>query len=353
MLDHARDVRRVLHHARDSNVQAVERLGITVPFAGVPLAEHRSWLADAVAAGYTDAWSSEVDGADCFTPLALAAAWEPDLRLGVAIAPVFTRGPALLAQSVAAMAEAAPARFAFGLGTSSEVIVERWNGIPFDRPYARVRDVLAFLRMALAGEKVTADFETFSVRGFRLSRPIPSPPPLYLAALRPGMLRLAGRNADGVILNWLSAEDVATSLAEVRAGAGENRSHVVEAGDFEVVMRIFVVPEADASVARALARRMVGAYLTIPAYAALHRWLGRAPMLEGMWGAWKAGDRDAALAAIPDEVVDALVVHGDPDDCRAHVARYVEHGVTLPVLMVLTAEPDLRGLREAVLALAG
>ncbi len=338
-------------------MQSVERLGITVPFSGVPLSEHRSWFADSVAAGYTDAWSAEVAGADGFTPLALAAAWEPALRLGVAIAPAFTRGPGLLAQSVAAMAEAAPGRFAFGLGTSSPVIVENWNGIAFDRPYERVRDTLAFLRLALCGEKVTADFETFSVRGFRLSRPLPAPPPLYLAALRPGMLRLAGRDADGVILNWLSADDVSKSLAEVRAGAHARSSdgapeRVLERasdGTFEVVTRIFVVPEADASVARGVARRMIAAYLTVPAYAAFQRWLGRAPMLEGMWDAWEAGDRKAALGAISDEVVDALVVHGDPEDCRAHVARYVERGVTLPVLMVVTAERDLH---EAVVALA-
>jgi probable F420-dependent oxidoreductase len=327
-------------------VRAVDRLGITVPFTGVSLAEHRGWFADVVGAGYTDAWSSEVDGADGFTPLALAAAWEPGLRLGVAIVPAFTRGPALLAQSVAAMAETAPARFAFGLGTSSDVIVEQWNGIPFDRPYARVRDTLAFLRLALCGEKVTADFETFSVHGFRLSRPVEAPPPLYLAALRPGMLRLAGKEADGVILNWLSADDVKTSLAEVRAGARENGKEEIG----EVVARIFVVPEADPQLARAVARRMIAAYLTVPAYAAFQRWLGRTPLLQGMWEAWAAGDRKAALGQIPDEVVDALVVHGDVDECRAHVARYVEGGVTLPALMVVTVERDLRG---AVLALGG
>lgn len=332
-------------------MQAVERLGITVPFTGVTLAEHRSWFADALGAGYTDVWSAEVDGTDGFTPLALAAAWEPEARLGVAIAPAFTRGPALLAQTVAAMAEAAPGRFAFGLGTSSDVIVEQWNGIAFEHPYERVRDTLAFLRLALSGEKVTADFGSFSVRGFRLGRPPSTPPPVYLAALRPGMLRLAGKEADGVILNWLAAEDVATSLEEVRQGArsrsADDRRR--EAGDVgEVAARIFVVPEPDPSLARAVARRMIAAYLTVPAYAAFHRWLGRAPLLQPMWDAWGSGDRKGALAAIPDEVVDALVVHGDPDTCRAHVARYVEGGVTLPVLMVITVETDLR---DAVVAL--
>ena len=84
--------------------------------------------------GYTDLWSAEVDGFDGFTPLTLAAAWEPELNLGVAITPAYTRGPALLAQSVAAMADAAPGRFACGLGASSEVIVANWNGLDVRKP---------------------------------------------------------------------------------------------------------------------------------------------------------------------------------------------------------------------------
>jgi alkanesulfonate monooxygenase SsuD/methylene tetrahydromethanopterin reductase-like flavin-dependent oxidoreductase (luciferase family) len=162
------------------------RYGITIPFDGVPLTEHKRWYEDLLRLGYTDVWSAETDGLDGFTPLALAAAWTPALQLGVAIIPAYTRGPALLAQSVAAMAEAAPGHFTFGLGTSSDVIVSRWNGVPFDEPYKRVRDTIAFLRDALAGEKVTTAYDTFEVKGFRLARPVEQPPPIFLAALRPG-----------------------------------------------------------------------------------------------------------------------------------------------------------------------
>src|SRR5437868_11984985 len=111
---------------------------MTIPFNNVPLADHAGLFRELTELGYTDVWSSEVDGTDAFTPLVLAAAWAPSLRLGNAIVPAYTRGPALLAQTVAAMAETAPGRFSLGLGTSSNVIVERWNGIPFDTPYARV-----------------------------------------------------------------------------------------------------------------------------------------------------------------------------------------------------------------------
>src|SRR6185295_9231606 len=119
---------------------STRRYGMTIPF-GAPLADHKELYEELVDLGYTDVWSSESDGTDAFTPLALAAAWTPSLRLGTAIVPAFTRGPALMAQSVAALAEAAPGRFAVGVGTSSDVIVDRWNDIAFDNPYKRTRDV--------------------------------------------------------------------------------------------------------------------------------------------------------------------------------------------------------------------
>jgi probable F420-dependent oxidoreductase len=296
--------------------------GITIPFDRVPLSEHQSWFEELVDLGYSDVWSSEADGTDAFTPLALASAWTPSLRVGTAIVPAFTRGPALLAQSVAAMAEAAPGRFALGLGTSSDVIVKRWNDIDFERPFYRVRDTLRFLRAALSGERVDEAYDTFAVRGFRLGRPPAVVPPILVAALRPGMLHLAGREADGVILNWLAATDVPTAIREVGAAK-------------EIVARIFVCPSEDADAVRAQARRLIAAYLNVPVYAAFHEWLGRGPLLAGMWDAWKAGDRKAALAAIPDQVVDDLVIHGSPAEVRRKINAYVDNGVTTPVLALI------------------
>ncbi|HEX5740683.1 MAG TPA: LLM class F420-dependent oxidoreductase, partial [Pilimelia sp.] len=273
---------------------------MTVPLAGVPLAEHRAVYDALAAAGFTDLWSAEVAGADAFTPLALAAAWRPDLRLGTAVAPVFTRGPGLLAMSAAALADAAPGRVALGVGASSPVLVDDWNAVPYARPFARTRDVLRFLRAALAGRTVDEAYETFAVRRFTLERPPAVPPALLVAALRPRMLRLAGDEADGVILNWLATTDVPTVLAETgRTDPG-----------FEVAARIFVCPTEDVAYARALGRRLITAYLTVPAYAAFHRWLGRADQLDPVWSAWAAGERKAAAAAVPDGLVDDLIVYG-------------------------------------------
>src|SRR3990172_5059058 len=145
----------------------VDRWGLTFPLEGLPLSDHREALQEAERLGYTDAWTPEVNGADAFVPLALAAAWTRDLRLGTAIANVFTRTPALLAMQAAALSEAAPGRFCLGLGTSSPAIVENWNGVPLRRPLRGVGEVVAFLRLALAGEKVSMSGGSFEVSGFR------------------------------------------------------------------------------------------------------------------------------------------------------------------------------------------
>jgi probable F420-dependent oxidoreductase len=299
--------------------------GMTVPFEGEPLETQRGAIEELERLGYTDAWSSEAMAYDAFTPLVLTSQWAPSLRLGTAIVPTYTRGPALIAQSAASLASVAPGRTVLGLGTSSNVIVERWNGIEFAEPYRKARDVLRFLREAFAGGKVDREYSTFSIRGFRLGIPLAQPPVVLLAALREQMLTLAGREADGAIINWLSADDVATVAPIVRAGGA----------DKEVVARIFVCPSTDSGTVRYFGRRLIASYLTVPVYAAFHRWLGRGDALAEMWAKWEAGDRAGATDAIPDEVVDALIVHGDADACRAHIARYVANGVSTPVAAIL------------------
>jgi probable F420-dependent oxidoreductase len=316
-------------------VSVPQRFGLTVPFEGIPLHEHKSWFEEIECLGFTDVWSAEAGGFDAFTPLALAAAWAPTLRLGTAIVPAFTRGAATIAQTVAAMCQAAPGRFALGIGTSSDVIVEQWNGIPFEKPFQRVRDTIRFLRAALSGEKVTAEYETFSVKGFRLGASVPEMPPILVAALRPGMLRLAGTEGDGAIINWLSADDVKTVVPHV----GEGK---------EIVARIFVLATTDRDLVQLVGRRSIAAYLNVPVYAKFHEWLGRGAALAPMWDAWRAGDRKAATEAIPDSLIDELVVHGTVDEIREHLARFTANGVTTPAPAILGAGEEVREIIRAL-----
>ncbi|GAA2213069.1 LLM class F420-dependent oxidoreductase [Nonomuraea monospora] len=293
--------------------------GMTIPFYDRSLAKSQDLIAELPGLGYTDLWSAEVNGVDGFTPLALASQWAPGARLGSAIVPVSTRGPGLLAMSAATLADLAPGRFVLGIGASSPAIVERWNAGTFDKPYARTRDTLRFLKKALAGEKVSEKYETFEVKGFKLERAPKTPPKIVLAALRPRMLRLAAEEADGAITNWLSPGDVRKVRAEIGPGT-------------ELIARLFVCVDTDADRVRETARWMLASYLTVPVYAAFHDWLGRGEVLRPMHEAWAAGDRQAALKAIPDEVVDSLIVHGDAATCRARIKEYMANGLDTPVL---------------------
>ena len=175
-------------------------------------------------------------------------------------------------------------------------------------------------------------YRTFTVTGFRLGLVPETPPKIMVAALRERMLRLAAREAEGVILNWVSPPDVQRIAA---IAAEENPAT-------EIVTRIMVCPSTDADAVRAVVRSLVTGYLTVPVYRAYQAWLGHADALAAMWEAWDAGDRKGATAAVPDEVVDSVCVHGSPAECREQIARYVSSGVTTPVLAVLPVGLDSR-----------
>ena len=319
----------------------------------MPLSGLRELLPAIRSAGFDQLWSAEVAGLDGLTPLTLAAAWDPDVRLGTAVLPVFTRGPGLLAMTAAAMAEAAPGRFTLGLGASSPAVVQQWNGIAFEQPFVRTREVLRFVRAALAGDKV--DSAALGVRGFRLERPPAQPPRIALAALRAGHAapgRPGGRRGAA----QLAAGSTTSPAAWPRwPRAGPRRAPApgpTRRTGTPSPPGSSCAPPTTPTTPVASARRMIAAYLTVPAYAAFHEWLGRGPRLAAMAEAWHAGDRRGALAAIDDDVVDELVVHGSPAACAAHLRRYADAGVDVPVV-ALVPSPDVRDAASLVETLAG
>jgi probable F420-dependent oxidoreductase len=323
-----------------------KRLAVSVPMDGFILAEHADLAREAERLGYQDAWSYEVDGVDCFAPLAVIGT-TTNLRLGTAIANVFTRGPATLASSAAGLAETAPGRFCLGIGSGSQVIVETWNGGAFRRPATRVRETAQFLRRALAGERVVFHGETITVDGFRLSRVPSRPVPIHIAALRPGMLRVAGEVGDGVILNWLAPEDVPKCVAVVREAAKRAGR---DADAIEVSARLFIHVDPPSPESELVARRQVTAYLNVPVYRAFHEWLGRTQELAPMWQAWERGDRKASLAAVPESVLNEIILRGSADEIRRRVRRYLDAGLDTAFLSFQTSETDAGRKREVLRA---
>jgi probable F420-dependent oxidoreductase len=305
------------------------RWGLTVPLPSVSLADHAELVRRAEAAGYTDFWSGETNGPDGFTPLALATAWTERARLGTGVVGVFTRGPALLAQQAAALADAAPGRFALGIGASSDRIVSGWNRIPFERPLTRVSETVDFLRAALAGERT----ET----GFKLESAPSSPPPIILAALRGKMLRLAVEKADGAFSNFLPLSGLERVTAELDAAPD----------GFELLCRFFCIPGEREQV-EPLARFMFSSYVTVPVYAAFYRWLGHGEAIAEMSDAWAAGDRQRAAAAAPWELIEEMLILGTPEEMKERLAAFTDGGITLPVLTPITAPDRLGELIEAL-----
>jgi probable F420-dependent oxidoreductase len=315
------------------------RMGVTIPLAGIPLAEHEQVFREAEERGYTDFWSAESD-VDGVVPLALAAAWTKQATLGTAILGVFNRGPALLAMTAAALGEAAPGRFALGVGSGSNVNVERWNGMRFERPLTRVADVVKAVRMALNGEQMNYAGEQLRVSGYRIGRKPPEPVPIFIAALQEKMLRQAVRLGDGVCLTWVSAEDIKQVVAVVRDEAQQSGK---DPDSVQIMCRINICPSEDPR-AREAYRRSITAYLNVPVYREYHAWLGREQALRTMHEFWDAGNRKSALEAVPETIIDELGVFGTAEECRAHVERFVANGVTIPVLNFMNVETeDKRG----------
>jgi probable F420-dependent oxidoreductase len=305
------------------------------------------------ALGYTDVWTAEVAGADAFSPLAAVAARTATVRVGTALVPVFTRPPALIAMSAAAIQALSGGRFALGIGASSPAIVGGWMGTPYERPVVRVREHVRVLRDMLAGRKVTLEGETVRVANFRLQIDPGAPVPIFVGALGPAMCRLAGRVADGVQFFLMTPDGVRTALEHVAAGAREADR---EPSDLDVFARIPIVLDEDEPLVRYMGRRLLTSYATVPAYNASLARQGFDAEASAILDAWTAGERERATELFSDELFDALFVHGSAASAAVRVDEYRAAGVTTPVLMPLsfagTRDERLERLTAMVEAMA-
>jgi probable F420-dependent oxidoreductase len=317
----------------------VTRWALTVPFTGVPLSEHAELYRRAEALGYDDLWSGETpNGTDGFTPLALAAPVTARMRLATGIVNPYTRGPAVLAQTAAALQEASDGRFVLGLGASSNVTVERFNGMVFERPLSKVREAVAAIRPVLSVPPERGP------GGLRLERPVTTPVPIVLAALRGKMLALAGELADGAFTNFLpisGLHQVAAALGDGERAAGRPE------GSSEFVCRFFVLPVPEDQ-GIAMARAMFSAYGSVPVYANFYRWLGWAERIDPMVEAYTAGDRARAAELAPEELIKEIFVFGSPEAIKARLDEFIDGGITTAVLTPIAAPDQVPGLIDAL-----
>ena len=307
------------------------QLAVSLPVMGMPLHETVDLVREAKGWGYTAAWGSEVAGPD-FATLLGAVSTVGDIDLGVAVAPVQTRSPWLLAATAASLSHLTQGRFSLGVGTSSEVIVEQWSGVPFQRPLARLRESVELIRSILAGERTDHDGEFLRTAGYRLFAPPPAPVPLIVGALNPKSLRQAGAIGDGLALNQVAAEDVPGMLDEWRAGAAEaGRSTAA----MPVVDRLFCLVTDDAAGAREFLRGFFAPYVATTVYNRFYRAHGFEEEADAVLAAMATKDRKAAAAAVSDRLLQAVTAIGSADEVAARVQDYVDAGVTIPVISCL------------------
>lgn len=316
----------------------MSRLGLAVPFSNpLPFADHLKLAREAEARGYDMAWTAEVGGPDAITTMSLLATNTTRLRIATGIIPVQTRTPIVLGMTAATLGTLAPGRIALGLGVSSRIIVGQWHGLPFTRPLAQLREAVTIIRMVLAGERVNFEGEFYRLKNFRLLTPPPSQPvPIYLGALGPRMLQLAGEIADGVLLNWIPPEAIPESIKQIEIGASRAGRSL---DGFEIACFIRVSVTDDPEPARRWLARDITGYCIVDSYARFFAASGFGTEVEAVKRAWHAGDRAGAVAQISPRFLDGLGVVGSEDFCRHRLRDFAKAGLTQTVVFPFAADP--------------
>ena len=317
--------------------RAVTTLAVTCPLPGLTARDslevaQRSWDW-----GYRAVWGAEVDGPDAFTLLGALAA-TTDYDLGVAVLPVQTRTVFVIGMSAVSLSQLSGGRFALGVGASSEVLVSRFGGQPFDRPLTNLREAVEALRPILRGDRSTFSGRYVQIGGYKTPTPPPSPVPLYLGSLNPRSLRMAGELADGLCINQIAPRHVPAMLEEVRRGAKEAGRSLPS--EFPVVARLFSLVTDDAASARQILKMVFAPYVATSVYNRFYKWMGYEEEAAAIATAAAAKDRAGMAAAFSDRIAEDLFVVGTADAVVARLREYVDAGVTVPVIAPLASTPE-------------
>ena len=289
--------------------------------------------------GFTDAYVAEITDPDAFVTCALAVSATARIRLGTCIVQIGPRTAPMLASGAAAVDAAGPGRFALGIGVSSAAIVSGWHGLTFDHLLTRARETVETIRTVLSGERTDIAGGQVQSKGFRLAFPPPTPPPIHLAALNSGMLRLAGEVADGVWLNFVPVQCIDRVVATIREGA-----ELSGRPPPEILLSILCDLTDDTATSLAQVRDILAFYVSSPNYRAAFASYGFEQEMADAAAAFERRDRAGVLAAVTDELADSITLVGTEGQIRERLQRYIDAGVTSPSVCALDRARQVQSL---------
>lgn len=306
-----------------------QRIAVTVP-AGPRLQDTIDRLTWAEANGYDDAWFADGAAPDALTSVAALGPRFGKLRFGIAVTPVFSRTPAVLAATANVIGQAMPGRFVMGLGSSSQTMMVGWHGQHFEKPLTRVKETVQLVKTMLTGEKTDFDGETVSSHGYRqLPLGEGEEQLIYMAALRAKMLETAAEFSDGVILNLFPKDSLPKMMEHIRIGA-ERAGKKLE--DVEIVCRHMVIVSDDRDDARNAIRRAFAPYYATPVYNKFLAWSGYEDVAATIREGWAEKNRDKTTGALDDKLVDDIGVLGTASECHDRIRELDEMGITTHII---------------------
>jgi probable F420-dependent oxidoreductase len=322
------------------------RIGLAIPPVGLPIDVCTDVVQRAEERGFDSLWMGEAWGTETFTMVSALLARSQRIHIGTSIVSIYLRPPTLTAMQAATIDLVAPGRARLGLGVSTSN-VNNLHGVPWDYPISRMREYVTIVQQALAGERVTAGGRFYRPQNFQLGMPAPGRMPIYFAAVNPQMLQLAGEIADGVLLAWLPARQVPQSLAEIARGA-ERAGRTL--ADIDIGCYLHTVVTDDHERTFKQLRRILFSYCQANTYIQGFRHFGYGDILDEVHDRQKAGDRAGAEASVAERMVEELYVFGTADECRAHINRFRQGGVQLPIVASL---PSSQTTGDDLFALMG
>ncbi len=338
------------------------KLGVHLGYWGLGLtsSDQLDVVLEAERLGYDSVWTAEAYGSDAATILGWLAGQTSTIRLGSAILQMPGRSAAMTAMTAATLDQLSDGRFILGIGSSGPQVSEGWHGVRFAKQLARTRDYVAVVRMALERQRVAYTGETLELplpdgpgKALKLTiAPVQERIPIFVAAIGPRNTQLAAEIADGIIPTLFSPEHVAVIRDEVqsgvdRAGGGKTLA------DVEIAPQVQVYVSDDREKARNLMRPFLALYIGGMGsreknfYNQLVQRYGYEAAARDVQDLYLEGKKDAAAAAVPDELVDAISLCGPREHVRERLAAYRDAGVgTLGVTPVaFTRDERLEQLR--------